>query len=856
MRPIRLELKNFTAYRESQFLDFEDLELFAITGPTGSGKSSLLDAMTYALYGKTPRVGNRAVQLIAQGQPNLYVCLDFGVDERRFRVVRTTGHKAASAAIRLEEWRGGGWQSYGDGAGRIRDATKLIEGLVGLDYEAFTRSVLLPQGQFQEFLVGDPAERRNILTELLGLELFERMARRAGEVAREARSAAQAREEVLARQYAGVDEAAVKEARSRAKQAKARSKAMAEVERSLEGLARESEGLERRIEALDQLVGETAEAAESARAVATELEEMLAKLQQAEVNAAGAAERAGAAETSAAEAGRALADDETAWGSLESLVALRANLEQFAGLESRIGAAEDGLSQARAAILAKGAALDAARNESAKAAAATEQAAGVLAEAEAEHEQAHRADLVGALTRGKRVGDPCPVCERPLEEVHKVDSRELVRVKKVLDRSRDAASQAEARWSKSERDAALAEREVQVAHGEVERIEQDLAGLRTERSGSLSMFEAAFGGELPAHPIDEVEARLQELRSRRARAEEAEAAAKQARDEAVRVREASRDLVARAAATVGALRGLPLPTLLRRARQWIPHLEAPPAIVAPIPGEPGPALEAARGMAGGVRDLVETLTADAVEARSSLEAVLQRAREQLPAGMPKTMVSDLDDLLLAARTAAKDLVAEAEGAKKDAERLAQQLTERKELEQEVRGRAAEAAVYHALAGELRADRLITFLQGEALELLAAAGSERLLFLSQGRYRLAFEGDEFYVEDRQNGDERRSVRTLSGGETFLASLALALGLAAQIQSLAVTERARLQSLFIDEGFGALDPESLEVATEALSQLGSQDRMVGVITHVSELAERLPVRIEVRKLPGGSRLEVVS
>jgi exonuclease SbcC len=129
-----------------------------------------------------------------------------------------------------------------------------------------------------------------------------------------------------------------------------------------------------------------------------------------------------------------------------------------------------------------------------------------------------------------------------------------------------------------------------------------------------------------------------------------------------------------------------------------------------------------------------------------------------------------------------------------------------------------------------------------------------LFLSQGRYRLAFEGDEFFVEDRQNGDERRSVRTLSGGETFLASLALALALSEQIQSLAVTHRARLESLFIDEGFGNLDPEVLEVAAEALTQLGGQDRMVGVITHVAELAERLPVRIEVRPLPGGSRLEV--
>jgi DNA repair protein SbcC/Rad50 len=856
MRPIRLELKNFTAYREPQVLEFENLDLFAITGPTGSGKSSLLDAMTFALYGKTPRVGNRATLLIAQGQPSLSVCFDFDVEGRRFRVVRTSGHKAAAAAIRLEEWRDDGWQSFGDGAGRIRDATKLIEQLVGLDYEAFTRSVLLPQGQFEEFLVGDPAQRRSILTELLGLELFERMARRAGEVTREARSAAQAKEEVLTRQYAGIDDAAVKEARKRAKQAKERSAAMAKVERSLEGLAKESEGLKRRVGALDELAGEARDFGGSAEAATADLEAVVQRLEEAALLASQAQEQAAAADASVAEAAKALVDGEAAWGSQESLAALRASLEQFAGLEGRVVATEGMLAEARAIVLAREGALEASRRESAEAAAAMEQAAQAFKAADQEHEEAFRHDLVGTLTRGKRAGDPCPVCERPLDEVPRVDRRELTRVKKVLDRAKDAESQAEARWSKAERDAALAEKEVQIAHGEVERIERELRALETERSGSLSAFEAALGGPLPEHPVDEVDARLAELRARRRRVDEAEAAARQAREESARARDASRDLAAKAAAIVGVLRGLPLPALLRKAGQSVPGLEAPPGLVAAIPGDPGQALESARALSGGLADLVGVLAGAAGEARSGLERILDRAREQLPEAVPKAMVVDLDDLLEAARTSAKDLVEEAAEARMHAERVAAELKQRTELEQEVRIRAAEAAVFQALAGELRGDRLITFLQGEALELLAAAGSERLLFLSQGRYRLAFEGDEFYVEDRQNGDERRSVKTLSGGETFLASLALALALAEQIQSLAVTSRARLQSLFIDEGFGALDRESLEIATEALSQLGGHDRMVGVITHVSELAERLPVRIEVRKLPGGSRLELFS
>jgi exonuclease SbcC len=166
-----------------------------------------------------------------------------------------------------------------------------------------------------------------------------------------------------------------------------------------------------------------------------------------------------------------------------------------------------------------------------------------------------------------------------------------------------------------------------------------------------------------------------------------------------------------------------------------------------------------------------------------------------------------------------------------------------------------ADVFDALAKELRQDRLIAFLQVEALQLLAAAGSERLSALTSGRYRLEYEDDEFSVIDTWNGEERRSARTLSGGETFLASLALALALSEQVRALSVTEKARLDSLFLDEGFGTLDPETLEVVVEAIEQLGGDGRMVGVITHVQELAIRLPSRIEVEKSPRGSTVRVI-
>src|SRR5206468_770932 len=147
---------------------------------------------------------------------------------------------------------------------------------------------------------------------------------------------------------------------------------------------------------------------------------------------------------------------------------------------------------------------------------------------------------------------------------------------------------------------------------------------------------------------------------------------------------ASRDIDTRAANVVGSLRGLSIPAVIRRARQCIPNVEVPGALVAAIPSEPSSALEAARGLAGGLRDLMETLASTAGEGRAGLEAIVERARRLLPEGMPKAMITDVYDLLDAARTLAKDLVAEAAEAKSVAQRLAQQVKERIELEQEVR----------------------------------------------------------------------------------------------------------------------------------------------------------------------------
>ncbi len=108
-----------------------------------------------------------------------------------------------------------------------------------------------------------------------------------------------------------------------------------------------------------------------------------------------------------------------------------------------------------------------------------------------------------------------------------------------------------------------------------------------------------------------------------------------------------------------------------------------------------------------------------------------------------------------------------------------------------------------------------------------------------------------VVDLDMGDEIRTVYSLSGGESFLVSLALALGLASLSSS-----KMKVESLFIDEGFGSLDPNTLNVAMDALERLHHQGRKVGVISHVQEMTERIPVQIKVsKKANGRSKVEII-
>ena len=226
-----------------------------------------------------------------------------------------------------------------------------------------------------------------------------------------------------------------------------------------------------------------------------------------------------------------------------------------------------------------------------------------------------------------------------------------------------------------------------------------------------------------------------------------------------------------------------------------------------------------------------------------------------PADGDPTAAGPAADALLVSAEAAVAAVA---AALAHARAVRDRLTERRSEAAGKRAAQAEAEetqqVARMLGGLLRSDRFPRWLVASALDTLVADASAGLAELSGGQFELTHEEGEFLVVDHADADTRRPVKTLSGGETFQASLALALALSAQMSTLAAEGAARLDSIFLDEGFGTLDEANLDVVASTLENLaGRGDRMVGVITHVQALAERVPVRFAVRRDQRSARIE---
>ncbi len=249
--------------------------------------------------------------------------------------------------------------------------------------------------------------------------------------------------------------------------------------------------------------------------------------------------------------------------------------------------------------------------------------------------------------------------------------------------------------------------------------------------------------------------------------------------------------------------------------------------------------------------------ADAVQ---NAETVLQERRSQREAHERTRASPDPMDVVQAARV---QIAAELEHARQRA--IQAELDLRRDDERRAGAAALQAdiarqetssrlwAQLNELIGSADGRKFRNYAQQLTLDVLLGYANRHLTGLSR-RYRLERVRDALalMVVDQDMGDEYRSVHSLSGGESFLVSLALALGLASLSSN-----RVRVESLFIDEGFGSLDADTLRVAMDALDNLQAQGRKVGVISHVQEMTERIGIQIQVRRQAGGqSRVEVRS
>ena len=1006
MKPIRLELKGFTAFREETVVEFEDRSLFAITGPTGAGKSSLLDAMTWALYGAVPRVGTSTRQLISHGANSMQVRFDFSTRAGVYRVVRKA---PANTGTRLEKLQAdGSWRHLAD---RSRDVTRVVTELLGLDFTTFTRTVLLPQGEFDAFLKGEQSERRQILTRLLGLGVYDDARRIANERAKQSRERASTIEAQLERlqlasperiaqleaEHAQVEQQllqlwtrrealgelgdtartardAERDARVAAEAAEAAAKAVTEAEQKLvaatsalataqercDALSKERTALqydadghrelERQVQQLQQRAAAEAELTAARKRVA-EAEEAHSTAELARTAATAALSEVQANEVAASQV------RDASIASLAIAVAgARAALEQLelsvqqAVAEQQVGTNEQQqqlerarrldelgklLAERQAAEQRVTAEVDSQRQARTAVVTASEQAASALQQAEAtllakqrEHDRARHADTAAALRAELQPGDPCPVCGEPitalpmavntgdLEEAaraieeaqrHLAEQRasatqaatalaaadarieagmrelesavasltaldaDLIavgadreRLPAVVEEARNLVTATEARAQQAERDTKQRQERLQTFHVQLAKVPNDVAldvnavtPDPVEDTRALELAITAFLDAREAHAAVESGARETSAAATAAEAEQ-KRLGELAQAEARVVAEAERRLAEFGVAPEGEAAD-ELRAALATTEQTAKRAEVLDTQIANGRLDIA-SVTATREAADAERERVKQVLTTSNAASEAAKMRATEARGALASEWAATIGAEtppdfeaLKRVMIAHQTEHDQATARAGSLAEQVTQAKRETTEADRMRGEVVSHTASASLHAELGAELQGNRFIGYVQREAMQLLASDASFRLDHFTNGRYELASDENEFVVIDRLNGDERRSVKTLSGGETFLASLALALSLSEHLPQLAGLGGAvSLQSLFLDEGFGALDPESLDLAVQGLEALAGGQRMIGVISHVGELAERLPDQIEVVKQGNSSTI----
>ncbi|MEG9225416.1 SMC family ATPase [Aeromicrobium sp. Sec7.5] len=974
MRIHSVSMAGFGPYRDRVEVDFDafaDDGIFLLTGRTGAGKSSVLDALTYGLFGTVPRYDGKIDEAVrsrylAPGVPT-EVTVELTVAETRYRVWRSpayrrpkkvgTGTTPEKARIELSRLGEAGFEVFET---KIGNAETHVQELLGLDAHQFLQVVLLAQGQFQEFLVAKSETRRQLLRRLFGTQRFDTYSSAVQDRARAAKqqlehvlttisakagtlaqqsgteapptdvvgwaeqvvadqqevvSAASARAEADRLRLAAVDEAfhaarITAERQQRRAEALRRQAELAEQQHEVTA-HRQTVAAARRAVVAHQAVGQhrrAAEAAADAEAahdaaladLAARLPEQGVELEAVRRRADELAEEVGALGASV-ELERRLPDlRQRAAASSEAVAAFGHDLEHR-GTErdltthriDEVRLQLEATTELGAQHASATADLERLRERQSRAAEADrleQRIATATREQLTLTETANRAETALLALRRRQLdgysavlaaqladGEPCLVCgatdhphpARPTDD--HVEEADL-----------DLAAQAESTGREA---AGAATSALERLRTSFETAVEQAGGTTAELTTAVEAATEALTGlgrELGRRAALEAEAKA--LRTTLDQLDRQLAASAVERERLAGVAVA-------AAATLG------------EAEQQVADARGDAVSVEAVRGARRGDLAAVRAVAEAVERLQECRAAT-VEATGILQAALDAggfasAEEVETAVVATAEVTRLDQLVArhdAALTAVASILAEPELADLPAEPVdveapRAQLVEAKraatasgeeratqqgrleayasltgEIAAAVTASAAQLARYETVAAldktlrgmganQLRMP-LETFALVAELEDILGAANVRLASMTGGRYELQYSDDttsagisglEIAVLDAHTGDTR-SPSSLSGGEKFQASLALALGLAE-----VVTSRAgglRLDTLFIDEGFGSLDPETLEVTMETLDALREGGRTIGLISHVEAMKEQIPAQVRVERTTDGS------
>jgi len=834
MRPLELRLKGFRSYRGETTFDWRGRRLVGVVGPIGSGKSSILDAVAFALYGKTPTFERDTRSLIHQLADECHVELRFEVEGQVWRAVRALRRRGASGH---QLWRLDADEPDAAPVEEIsgeKPVRERVEQLLGMEFDAFCRSVLLAQNRFADFLKATPKARNEVLKGVFGYERFDA----AHEAAKVRVATATAALDALA-----VEGDRLTEARGRLADAQAR----------LSGATDRAARLERGRESVEAALAAGREAQERAAGAAKAIAVIDAAAEQLSVisidDTVEAAERATAAIEAAATAVAAASttrkDAEAAVAAVTSRVGDQA---VFAALvqdhDHKAAAARDAASRlrsAREAVAAAGGEIRDTTDAAVEAADAAIESARVLAAAEAESvaageamQAAEHADMARTLRTELSAGERCPVCDQPVATVPRTGrAPAFAAVERALRRARDraAAAQAAAQTAAGAAGTAQARHSATVARSTELQAAADVAETSL-RDADAALAAAASQlvdrlGEGDPHAL--LEARQAELLAVEASREEAsreEAAARDALEAARRDGDATTSGLATVATRLATAWGM----LGERRDGGTSAAALRQSFV-----ELGATIVSRHAEAGGV-----SKQAEAAEAEAAREAT--ELREGLGLGPD-------DDVTMS--------LAQAASARGAAEQEVAHLTETIEAGADLGGRLSAAERARDLAARLAADlqpaRFLAFLLEEERAALADLGSTHFEELTGGAYRFT-DDDRFDVLDLNAAATERRADSLSGGETFLASLALALALAEMV----ARGGGRLDAFFLDEGFGSLDPEHLDRAMAGIEHLVADDgsRLVVLVSHVAEMREAVEDLVVLDKDPRTGDTVVVS